>query len=227
MRYRIRDDLSFCVIDSQAIFLDIESDRYFRLPADLERSFLSWERAGGKASAADLLKLADLGVVVPAVPTNDKSIPSPRVDVPARSALELQGRDARSATALVPEVLIGVLARRRELRRRRLRDVLADTARDRQARLATQGSAVSADRDRLIELAQRFRRARLHVPIEPCCLPDSLALVGFLARRRIVANIVFGVTCEPFAAHCWVQAGDMVLNDTVGNALAHTPIRVL
>jgi len=52
-------------------------------------------------------------------------------------------------------------------------------------------------------------------------------LVRFLARRRLSASIVFAVTTNPFNAHCWVQSGDLVLNDTVGNAILHTPIRVV
>ena len=36
-----------------------------------------------------------------------------------------------------------------------------------------------------------------------------------------------GVTSEPFAAHCWVQAGDIVLNETLSDANAHTPIRMV
>ena len=59
------------------------------------------------------------------------------------------------------------------------------------------------------------------------CLLDSIALVRFLARRGLYAQLVFGVTDDPFSAHCWVQAGDLVLNDTVGDVSAHTPIRVI
>jgi hypothetical protein len=58
-------------------------------------------------------------------------------------------------------------------------------------------------------------------------LLDSLAMVMFLAKRGLHASIVIGVTSAPFSAHCWVQTGDLVLNDTVGNARAFTPIRVI
>ncbi|WP_434213483.1 lasso peptide biosynthesis B2 protein [[Pseudomonas] boreopolis] len=56
---------------------------------------------------------------------------------------------------------------------------------------------------------------------------DSLSLLRFLSRRELPANIVFGVTLAPFAAHCWVQAGDIVLNETLSDANAHTPIRMI
>jgi hypothetical protein len=79
----------------------------------------------------------------------------------------------------------------------------------------------------LLEASGEFRFARAYTPVETRCLLDSLAMVKFLARRKLHASIVFGVTSDPFSAHCWVQAGDLVLNDTVGHANAHTPIRVI
>jgi Transglutaminase-like superfamily len=35
---------------------------------------------------------------------------------------------------------------------------------------------------------------------------------------------VFGVNADPFEAHCWVQAGSVVLNDTLGRVSSFTPI---
>jgi hypothetical protein len=38
---------------------------------------------------------------------------------------------------------------------------------------------------------------------------------------------VFGVNADPFEAHCWVQAGNVVLNDTVAWVSGFTPIMVV
>lgn len=65
------------------------------------------------------------------------------------------------------------------------------------------------------------------MPVETRCLLDSIAIVKFLARRHFHANIVIGVTGDPFSAHCWAQIHDMVLNDTIGNVRSFTPIRVI
>jgi hypothetical protein len=35
---------------------------------------------------------------------------------------------------------------------------------------------------------------------------------------------VFGVQARPFAAHCWVQKGEVVFNDTVEHVSGYTPI---
>ncbi|GAD58270.1 hypothetical protein MBEBAB_0520 [Brevundimonas abyssalis TAR-001] len=39
--------------------------------------------------------------------------------------------------------------------------------------------------------------------------------------------MVFGIKLVPFGAHCWVQAGETVLNDTVDNVSEYTPIMVV
>lgn len=44
-----------------------------------------------------------------------------------------------------------------------------------------------------------------------------------LQRRGCQSCLVFGVTM-PFAAHCWVQAGDKVLTDPLDVVLHYQPI---
>lgn len=56
------------------------------------------------------------------------------------------------------------------------------------------------------------------------CLFESLLLIEYLARYRIFPDWVFGVHMAPFNAHCWVQYGDVVLNDTLEHARSFTPI---
>jgi hypothetical protein len=80
---------------------------------------------------------------------------------------------------------------------------------------------------RLSEAATAFNRVRPYVPIEMRCLVDSLSLVKFLAKRGLHAHLVMGVACDPFSAHAWVQHGSLVLNETVGTAQAHIPIRII
>lgn len=59
------------------------------------------------------------------------------------------------------------------------------------------------------------------------CLLDSLALMHFLALRRLYPHIVIGVRSHPFRAHAWVQTGDLVLNDLHENVRRFQPIHVL
>ncbi|MGH8210344.1 MAG: lasso peptide biosynthesis B2 protein, partial [Steroidobacteraceae bacterium] len=59
------------------------------------------------------------------------------------------------------------------------------------------------------------------------CLLDSLTLVHFLARYSVFPQWVFGVKTDPFYAHCWVQEGDSVFNDTPDHVIGFTPILVV
>ena len=72
-----------------------------------------------------------------------------------------------------------------------------------------------------------FNSLRLFYPRPYQCLFDSLALIHFLARFGIYPDWVFGVTADPFEAHCWVQADSVVLNDTIERVSAFTPIMYL
>lgn len=73
-------------------------------------------------------------------------------------------------------------------------------------------------------LAERFRAIRPWFPRDYLCLFDSLALTLFLRRRGIFTSWIFAVREDPFAAHCWVQYGDLVLNEYLDRARVYTPI---
>jgi hypothetical protein len=40
-------------------------------------------------------------------------------------------------------------------------------------------------------------------------------------------ELVFGAKLNPFAAHCWVQLEDVVLNDRTDNVAVFTPVGVI
>jgi hypothetical protein len=80
------------------------------------------------------------------------------------------------------------------------------------------------DFERARSLVALFERLRLFYPRSYLCLFDSLALIHFLARFQLYPDWVFGVNADPFEAHCWVQADNVVLNDTLGRVSSFTPI---
>jgi hypothetical protein len=59
------------------------------------------------------------------------------------------------------------------------------------------------------------------------CLHDSLSLIRFLAARSLFPRWVIGVRTRPFAAHSWVQSGNLVLNDLHDRVRAFRPILVV
>lgn len=223
---RLRSDLSYCLIDGHAIFLDVDGDRYFRLPTSLETAFLAWV-SRGECTASTLRGLVDCGVLDDSL---DPSFSPPRrtAEPPMRSALEMGQATRFFSASVLFEVGTLVASTHRQLRTRLLKDIL-DNLPARPAHdvvLNDTDYGVAAD-SRLVAAAQTFVWTRAFVPIETVCLLDSIALVRFLARRDLHASIVMGVTCDPFEAHCWVQAGDLLLNETVGDACMYTPIKVV
>ncbi|MGV8932166.1 MAG: lasso peptide biosynthesis B2 protein [Luteimonas sp.] len=220
----LHDDLSYCNVDGHLIFLDIDSDRYFRLATDLEASFVTL-LSGADAPADSLRRLIQWNILVQGS-GGLCHLPSQCIEPPMGSAME-HARDAERLTGFsVPGVFSIVLSIQLQLKMRRLKSILAQLVSFRTLQTETLRRHSQTDHDVLATVAA-FRRARLFIPIETCCLLDSISLVRFLAKRGVHAHLVFGVTGEPFAAHCWVQHGNVVLNDTVGHVAAHTPIRVI
>jgi hypothetical protein len=79
---------------------------------------------------------------------------------------------------------------------------------------------------RAIEAAGRLERLRPLVPRSGRCLPYSLLLLHFLKLRGVEADWVFGVRTHPFEAHCWVDVGGVVLNDSLEHVRWFTPIAI-
>lgn len=224
MQYSLRPNLSYCLIDGHAIFLDLDGDRYFQLGNHLESIFLA-HMDTGVADEAGIDALIERRVLVRG------SVPdrcSHAVTRPVRSSLETPANGARVGVATILRVFTIVRRTSRHLRTQPIKVVLDDLLRYR-GRVSVDGAAAAPPEARIRALANVFGRSRLYVPFDTStsCLLDSIALTKYLADHGVWAQIVFGVTSNPFSAHCWVQWGDLVLNDTVGNAASYTPIRVI
>lgn len=224
MRYRLPDDLSFCRVDDRLVFLDVLHDRYFLLPASQEQAFVAWLDHPESAGTDIALLLANK-VLTEASPSPGTMQTEP-VCKPERSVAErFPARGAAQPAALL-EVLSIVVLTRWQLKHRTLKQVLGSMTRNRRASPAPQLRDCDGVSDTIsFDAAGVFAQARRYVPVEPTCLLDSIALARFLSRRHQPGSLVFGVTGAPFSAHCWIQVGTTVLNDTVGNVGAYTPIR--
>lgn len=206
--------------------MDLERDSYFRLPATLQAAFRDFH-AGAVITDIEAAALLQRKILVETTDSPPALCAPPWVTA-QRSVLERQAPATPAAphTALgafitVPRVFIA-------LRRRRLKDTLDTVIRFRDSRQPQPPASNDAALDAaLCAAAHAFLRARRHLPLSRSCLLDSLALLIHLGHCRLPAQLVFGISIDPFCAHCWVQAGDLVLNDTVGNVRAYTPIRVL
>jgi hypothetical protein len=87
------------------------------------------------------------------------------------------------------------------------------------------GSVISIER--IQYFVAIFNSLRLWYPRPYLCLFDSLALIEFLSIYQIRPTWVFGVTADPFQAHCWVQHELTVLNDNLWRIRPYTPIMLV
>jgi hypothetical protein len=76
----------------------------------------------------------------------------------------------------------------------------------------------------LLDRVDRFHRWIPYAPVSGKCLLRSFLLLRLLRRAGLQATWVFGVRTWPFHAHCWLQCGDMVLDDTADRIAAYAPI---
>lgn len=226
MPYQLREDLSLCRVSNHLVFLDVQRDSYFLLPDALERALVA-HIDGDEAENACITELVDRNIL-------SESTAAPRgftpvIESPSRSAIEEDPRSPRLHLQTYLEVLATVCYTKLQLRTRNLKDILDGFVAYREEKLSRSHGrgATHSTEESLLTAVRTFRHTRLHVPIETSCLLDSLAIARYLSRRTFRTSIVFGVALDPFSAHCWVQAGELALNETVGDANSHTPIRVI
>lgn len=212
----LADHVRFCEVGGQRVFLDLSIDRYFSLPPPADMAFAALLQSGA-AALGDIQGLRASGILVEAPagrPLKPTSHPEPIASFVEEGEMG-HGLKAR----LLAEVLILVLRARSGVRRGRLATLLVSPAQP--AVLSTKDAA-----DRRDKAVGDFLRSRRSLPIAPNCLYDSLALRCFLERRKITADLVIGTKLHPFAAHCWLQDGTMVLNDSLAAARGFAPILV-
>lgn len=79
----------------------------------------------------------------------------------------------------------------------------------------------------IIELSRIYYQLRPFLPKSRVCLYDTLSFFHFCKFYGIRPQVVFGVSPEPFEAHCWAQIDDIILNDTPQYVNYFTPIMAI
>lgn len=207
--FPMRQGLYHCSFPGAVVILDLVPDRYRLLTGDGADRFA--RLVAEKASILDIEWLAERGVT--------KAQCNPPADHirPTRSALDhIQGRAATGSTF---KSAWHQLKFKRRLPQRPLHELLDNLA-------ASRPHPKRHHQQRSLEIAAASMRAKNFISAEDQCLPRSLAMLHMLFREGINADLVFGVDM-PFAAHCWVQQGGMVLSDTLDRVLPFRPIMVV
>lgn len=215
-RLFLAPDVHAAVVGLDLVLLDVRRDAYFCLPGVTPH-------LTGPVTAGELRGLSDeLGQDL-----LDARMAQAGRDVrPAPLAVIRPCRDLTTSAAVRPTRLellsfaCGLAELGRTYWRRPFRQVLAHAAERRRA-LGDPGP----DRAQAaIRRCRAFQALLPWSPIQGACLLQSALLLAYLDRIGVAADWVFGVRTWPFSAHCWLQAGDLVLNDTVERVGPYVPI---
>lgn len=211
MRLFLPDHVHVARLGPDLVLIDVAADAYFCL-----------------ADGAALMTLGDHGEVDVAVDETSTDLLAagllslapgrPRAGLPPRPTASVRGaRPARAPSlARIAMAMRATFSARRRVSRGGFGELL-ETARG-------DVSAPSSATPDLIEAVAQFERLRPWLPVEGECLLRSYHLRAFLRACGLDASWVFGVRTWPFAAHCWLQVGETVLDEDLERLVAYTPI---
>ncbi|HYD86044.1 MAG TPA: lasso peptide biosynthesis B2 protein [Vitreimonas sp.] len=236
-RLYLAEDVYVCVTEGHGVFLDLKQDKYSAV------MFVGAPAASGGDDAADYDSASALAeklaqqskaLLAAGLLTTDKakgkSIEATPIERPHGHIFGLDDQRAFGLTgpaAAELEITLRDLwdffaaswKASRELKTKHISQVVERARRRKRA---------ARDPDTDIEQLRRrtaiYRRLRPWYPRKYLCLYDSLALVEFLARRKVYPVWVFAVQAQPFGAHCWVQHEGLLLNEGTEYAGQFTPI---
>jgi len=187
-----------------------------------DENWILGKRLCDERAKSTLAKFIRMGLVTPN-PTQGHPA-TPAVVTPAARTLVPADLEARPTVTLEFGVrLLGAcIAAVWDLRLYRFENVVSRL----RARRATYSRrAANLDEAALFDLVEAYVYARpVFFSARNACMYDSRTLLELLYYYHILPTWTFGVHADPFLAHCWIQVGDLVVNDTVENISRFTPI---
>jgi hypothetical protein len=200
------------VVDDDAVLLDVAEDRYICVPGG--RRHLGLTSNGRSLNPPDL-GTADALRAAGLVSTGASLSARPRIQPAVRDLRE--GPRGRFGFSDGLHAMGALTDYWRHYRGRPLPHILAYVRRQGPA----QPAAITPSVARLVTV---FAAALVWLPVPRKCLVRSFLLLRFLQWSGEDAEWIFGVSTWPFTAHCWLQVGDVVLDDLPERLLGLEPI---
>lgn len=215
-----------CFAANRTIFLDMKRGTYFGLDpekTELLRHALDDAPTAEQVASPIAAELIGLGLLTTSRSASKTFLP-PAASAPEAPLLPLIDDQPNLSAARVLRFLMTCSAVAWRLKFRPLDRSLAHLAHRK-----SRSTAGFIAEDVVLARARDLTRAFLHLrpfayAARNRCLLDSLALAEFLASYGIRATCVFGVRANPFEAHCWLQIGSHVVNETPEMAQRYAPI---
>ncbi|HEY8616068.1 lasso peptide biosynthesis B2 protein [Phenylobacterium sp.] len=231
MRLLLPSHVHLAVLGDDVVFLDVAADAYACVPggADLlrpapDRRWLApvHPSVGEALIAAGLA--ADASGDGPAAGATralgPRGLPAPRRDIPPKPSRDLASGEDRPTLRERVRLLLAFGDYLRFYRGRTFAEVLSWAA----PRPSAGGVPDPREAQRLARL---FERCAIWLPLPGKCLARSFVLLRFLQRSGSGAVWVFGVRTWPFSAHCWLQSGEVALDDFAERLVPYEPILAL
>ena len=226
-RYFLRQNVFICQTDRSLIILDVAADKYLCTSASEFHSLGPWLSGWPEYSCdsnAPPPKVANLASalihrgILCETPVGGKDVR------PINSTAVTDSLDVSHSKVKALDAIAFVLSciRADFMLRRCDFDQIVEAVHARQSR--NRSPTDSFDLGRAATLVGAFQTLRPLYPRPYLCLFDSLALIEFLRHYSLFPKWTFGVMTDPFEAHCWVQNGHVVLNDSLERASRYTPI---
>ncbi len=209
--FRLAPSVHACVDQGAIVFLDLKLDRYSSIDKSTAPAIVGVVEAGAGRATSSLLKR---GLIIPADSQAGPSIAP--VSALAGQLTPEAFRTARASGRDWSAFIYSCIAASLVVRARRLDRAFVNFARRKSALGSAPGS--------LDDAVARFELMRPWYPRRRVCLFDSLALMNYLLLCGHAPVLVMGVRANPFAAHCWLQADGVCLNDTAENCRSYTAI---
>jgi len=232
---RIKPGVFFAPVAGEGVLLDLAANRYVGLTALSTRL---WVVISGGGFYEDLVQVAatdfrapcgvapekvvqqqlalwkKAGLLVPDLEPATRDLPFPRLELPraTHSMLPEEAASARFSFRWAIQQAWNSTWVRRSLRRAGL----SATIRAIQT-IPTRDSANSASSRLKIILRAYWMVRKPFAQGSPDCLSRSLALLRTLRQADVNASVSIGVRKCPFAAHAWVEAANLILNDRFEN----------
>ena len=231
--YQLAPFVFACTTGRNCMFLDLRQDRYLSVPQELMDALApqihGWQLSSRAPEAHAMLRtdttpLAEDMLAAGILSPYQSGTPVPRPQPPPAAgdfaSLAIAHRDTSSRSRWM-SVLSSLASADCALRLLPLWRIVA--------RISAPAQSTQMDRQtdilgRVGTLTRCFHEIRPWYPRDRLCLFDSLALTLYLRRQSLRTRWIFGVREDPFAAHCWVQYGSIVLNEHIDRAHLYTPI---
>lgn len=212
MRFRLPSHVHLAKVGEDLVFLDLRREAYLCVPnglalrpsPDCGSLDPPTPEIAAELLAAELLVSASEAAVParqPRAPLPAKGLQLTRAPMTGRDTVRLLGALFDLATRYPGRDLAAVIA----------------------AAAPVQDSQPEDDAE-VLRLASVFERVAIWLPIPSKCVIRSFLLLRFLQRSGRGATWVFGVRTWPFAAHCWLQLGDVALDDAPERLQTYEPI---